>query len=266
MAKHDTELSVRVAMIQVLEAIDKHSLLDDDQRESLCLLIFDQQHRVRKAISPFVQSIWHETVAQRSVRRRGGDERERSFANAKALTTLLVSWEKALSKTGGLLQSEDGSGTRTTPEGAASVDVEMTILASEQRSRISLAIEALWDHVDVVKNWEAIIQLLLLDHSNTVGTESVPASASKLRKKSKASPSQKRRGEDDEDVADEAWRLEETEETVLLNVLLASLQKTYADSMNKKAVSLFTRFRLERQLIYEHSPMQMLYGMTSLGS
>ena len=250
MAKHDTELSVRVAMIQVLEAIDKNSLLDDDQRESLCLLIFDQEPRVRKAISAFVQRIWQETVAQRLVRRSGRDERERGFANAKALAMLLVSWEKALARTGEPLQSDEVSGTETTSRRAASVDVDVTILAAEQRSRISLAIDALWDHVDIVKHWEAILQLLLLDHSNNVGAESAPASASKLRKKSKVSPRQKRKGEVDEDVTDEAWRLEETEETVLLNVLLASLQKTYADSMNKKAVSYLCGFRLERPLIY----------------
>ncbi|KAF8337116.1 uncharacterized protein EI90DRAFT_3044949 [Cantharellus anzutake] len=232
MAKHDTELSVRVAVIQVLEAIDKNALLDDDQRALLCLLIFDQEPRVRKAISAFVRRVWDETVAQRLVKRNAHDDRERSFAGAKALALLLVNWENVLAKTGVPLQSEDGSGTRVTSKEPSSFDI--MVLAAEQKSRVALAIEALWDQIDVIPNWEAILQLLLLDHSGNVTAESVVASASKLRKKSQASPRKKRKGEDDEDIADEAWRLEETEETALLNVLLASLQKTLADSVSKK--------------------------------
>ena len=41
MATSDIEISVRIAVIQVLSAIDDASLLEDDERDKLCLLIFD---------------------------------------------------------------------------------------------------------------------------------------------------------------------------------------------------------------------------------
>jgi cohesin complex subunit SA-1/2 len=44
MATGNTELVVRVAVIQVLETIDGHSLLEDEEREKLC---FDEEPKVR---------------------------------------------------------------------------------------------------------------------------------------------------------------------------------------------------------------------------
>lgn len=243
MATNDTELSVRVAVIQVLSAIDSNSLLEEDQRETLCLLLFDQEPRVRKAVSGFVHGVWEESVNQRLVGRRGGDkEHEKGLAGTKALATLLVNWDAALAKRGGV--EEEDSQSQTVGDAFVSErrTQEIAVLGNSRKSRMTLAVEALWDEVDVVRDWEILLELLLLDHSagSSDGTDTSGA-VSKLRKKQKVQ-STPRKGKTsasntgDDDAVDEAWRLEENEETVLVEVLLACLRKTLADASTKKGV------------------------------
>lgn len=234
--------------------------MDEDQRASLCVLIFDEEARVRKAVSGFVKGIWEETVEERLVGRDDDDDEEQGsaskLAGAKALASLLVSWERALLKqspstleTSSQL-SEQASDTPTQQAVAASLS------ATQQASkgRTALVVEALWDDVDAVRDWQTLLDILLLDHSGSgAGDDSLP-STSKIRgKKSKsvASPVKKSRaknrgirsspargGEDeDEDVVDEAWRLEEDEEPALVEVLLACLQKTLSEEATRKGVS-----------------------------
>ena len=62
MAIGDTDLAVRVTVMQTLGSIDAHGLLDEEQRERLCLLVFDEEAKVRKAVAPFVRGVWDEVV------------------------------------------------------------------------------------------------------------------------------------------------------------------------------------------------------------
>ena len=242
MATNDTELSVRVAVIQVLGAIDANSLLEEDQRETLCLLLFDQEPRVRKAVSGFVHGVWEESVNQRLVGRRGGDkEHEKGLAGAKALATLLVNWDVALAKRGGVEEEESQSQAARDIFVSERRTQEIAVLGISQKSRMTLAVEALWDEVDAVRDWEVLLELLLLDHSAGATDGAGPSGAvSKLRKKQKVQNTP-RKGKTpapngDDDAVDEAWRLEENEETVLVEVLLTCLRKTLADASTKKGV------------------------------
>ena len=70
MAMSDTELSVRIAVVQVLQAIDEHGLLEDEQRERLCLLVFDEEHKIRRTVGGFVKGVWQESVEERLVGRK----------------------------------------------------------------------------------------------------------------------------------------------------------------------------------------------------
>ncbi|KAF8314489.1 hypothetical protein DL93DRAFT_2097241 [Clavulina sp. PMI_390] len=254
-ATSDTDLAVRVAVIHVLRAIDAASLLDEDQRSELCVLIFDEEARVRKAISGFVKGIWEETTKERLVGRDDADDEDSpasKYAGAKALASLLVSWERALSRRATTGASDDTSQMSELPDDQQTS--HQTLAASlsslSQRGRTALAVEALWDEVDAVRDWESLLEILLLDHSGAGAVEKNAPSTSNMRKKGSSSvvatPAKKRRAngrapatpakanDDDEDEVDEAWRLEEDEERALVEVLLACLQKTLADEGSKK--------------------------------
>ena len=97
----------------------------------------------------------------------------------------------------------------------------MSVANGESKSRIAFAVEALWDDVEPVRDWEALLDVLLLDHS-PVGM------------------GRKRKGKGREEAVDEAWRLEEVEEATLLEVLVTSLSKARADAVaSTKKVCLF---------------------------
>lgn len=231
MARRDVELPVRVAVVQVLGAIDGHGLLDDEQREELCLLVFDGEAKVRRAVSGFVRGVWEDALEERLLGRKASDQ-EKGRAGAKVLGTLLVKWGKGLDRAHADAESgaEDAEGETESQSslgagaGAADRVREPALLVGvEREGRIALAVEALWDEIDPIGDWEALLELLLLDHS---AAEEAPTTG---RRRKKAQASQ-------DTVVDEAWRLEEVEESVLLQVLVSALRKAKADATGAKKV------------------------------
>ncbi|KAI0058337.1 hypothetical protein BV25DRAFT_1283433 [Artomyces pyxidatus] len=224
MATGDTELSVRVAVIQVLGAIDGHGLLEDEQRESLCLLVFDEEAKVRKAVSSFVRGVWDDLVEERLIGKKASKQ-EKERAGVKALGTLLVRLGKALDKVVDRSEDDDTSDELNAVEGTShpkGVREVAALMGAEHRGRTALAVEALWDEVEPVSDWEALLDVLLLDHSaGDAGQE--PRGRRTKGKQPSADSS-----------VDEAWRLEEVEEAVLLEVFVAALRKAKADASGVK--------------------------------
>ncbi|KAH9996308.1 hypothetical protein BJV77DRAFT_175068 [Russula vinacea] len=223
MATRDTELAVRVTVIGVLGAIDAHQLLEDEQREELCMLVFDEEAKVRKAVSAFVRGIWAEIVEEQLAGGKAGKQ-ERIRAGIKALGKLLVRLAKPLGKKAIVAEDEEESPNRATPcPMSRRVREVATLIGTEQRGRIALAVEALWDDVESVSDWEALLEVLLLDHS--AGSETIHESRGRRSKSNKGST---------DSVVHEVWRLEEVEETVLLEVFVASLGKAKASAAAAK--------------------------------
>lgn len=116
------------------------------------------------------------------------------------------------------------------------------------RGRLGLAVEALWDDMDVVRDWAGILDMLILDHSAS-GSNDDSDKVRSTRKAGKMSSMKKRgkqmngnaeqqygSGDDDDDDStststrvDQSWRLSEAEEGALLEVLVASLRRTRKD-------------------------------------
>lgn len=219
MAGGDTELSVRTAVIGVLSAIDTSALLEDEERERMCLLLFDAEARVRKAVSGFVAGVWQEVAEERlsAAAGRNKSEKVKSRAGVKALAMLLVKWSKALDRA-----SEAAEEDSETGEGVPTRRIHLPSSSEiDLKGRTVLAVEALWDEVDAVNDWECILDVLLLDHSasrdeDLDGPDSLVESA--------------------RNTVDPAWRLSEVEETVLLEVLVASLRRTNLASTTAKKV------------------------------
>jgi cohesin complex subunit SA-1/2 len=219
MATRDTELAVRVAVIGVLGDIDAHQLLEDEQREELCMLIFDEDVKVRKAVSEFVRGVWAEMVDEHLASGKVGTQ-GRTRAGIKALGKLLVRLAKPLDKKAIVTEDDEESLNGVTPSPMLRRVREVAALVgTEQRGRIALAVGALWDNVESVSDWEALLEVLLLDH--TAGSDPIQGPRGRRLKGSKGSA---------DSTAGEAWRLEEVEEAVLLEVFVASLGKARASA------------------------------------
>ncbi|KAI0634280.1 hypothetical protein C8Q77DRAFT_1110838 [Trametes polyzona] len=223
MAVGDIELSVRVAVIHVLQTIDGHGLLEDEQRQQLCLLVFDEEARVRRAVSGFVKGVWEETVDERLVGRRPSDADKRK-AGVKALGMLLVNWGRALDKSQGEGDgdSEDGMDLGEGSSKRVRAKEVASLVGTNPKGRTALVVEALWDEVDPVRDWETLLDVLLLDHSAAGEDGGRPSSRSTGKQAAGNS------------AVDEAWRLEEVEEAILLELLVASLRKALADAASAK--------------------------------
>ena len=232
MATGDTELGVRVAVIQVLEAIDGHSLLEDEEREKLCLLVFDEEAKVRKAVSGFVRGVWDDSVDARLIGRNKPSKEDRERAGVKALAMLLVKWGKVLDMIVGESDEDkdgvDEEGNVGNGNSRPSRKEVAALIAKDQRGRMALAVEALWDEVEPVSDWDGLLDVLLLDHS-AAGVDDDVQGGSRGRR---ARANGKVNAQDS--AVDEVWRLEEVEETVLLEVLVAAFRRAKMEVGSKK--------------------------------
>ena len=214
MATSDVDVSVRVSVIQVLRSVDRHGLLEDDQRGKLCLLIFDEDPRIRKGVSGFVKGVWEDEVSERAAGKKlsGGEKQQ---AEVKSLASLLVKWGKALDK---LTIREDSSEDEESPSkrmrGVASV------MDPGKKGRTALAVEALWEEIAPISDWEGLLDLLLVDHS-AAAEEEAPSSSS--------SPNGRT-------VVDAAWRLSEAEEAITLELFTGSIRKAVGEAAAAKKV------------------------------
>ncbi|EGO01292.1 hypothetical protein SERLA73DRAFT_87834, partial [Serpula lacrymans var. lacrymans S7.3] len=222
MATGDTELTVRIAVIQVLSAIDGHELLEDAEREKLCLLVFDEEAKVRKSVSGFVRGVWKDLIQQRLVGKKPSDK-DKERTGIRALGILLVKWSKALDKVMEGADDESVSSIEGRSTRIRSANPAAHFIDANQKGRTALAVEALWDEVEAVNDWEALLDVLLLDHSAN-DDESLDGSPSLL------SPTK-------QNSIDDVWRLQEVEESVLLEVLVATLRRAKIPSAGSKKVS-----------------------------
>jgi cohesin complex subunit SA-1/2 len=235
MATSDVDLSIRVAVIHVLGDIEVHFPLEEEQKGKLCLLLFDEEAKVRKAVSPLVRAVWEEEAEEQVNRQHKPSDKDKERIGFKILASILVKWGKALDILAGDNEdseigddARDGEDIVNGPSRRANRRKEViALVGSEERGRISLAVEALWDEVEPIGDWEALLDLLLLDHSaseedSQVGT----APRARVRANGKKHT--------DDFVVDDAWRLEENEESILLEVMVAAITRAKEESTGGK--------------------------------
>jgi cohesin complex subunit SA-1/2 len=115
--------------------------------------------------------------------------------------------------------------------------------------------------VDAVGDWETLLDVLLLDHSSAADA---PAPARRGKPNGKAAKSS------EEGLVDEAWRLEEEEETVLIEVLVASLHhaKISAKKVGSSSVSLlvylFFNSQGEEETVTNYITRALIKGLPRL--
>ncbi|KAN0066163.1 cohesin complex subunit [Thecaphora frezii] len=230
MATGDVDLSVRIATISVLVLIDRHDLLDEEQRDSLATHIFDVEPKVRTAVASFVASILEDEVRERSEALGGRSAAAKKPANRqdessaevaklrlKCLASLLVKYGHRLDTADpstGDLDADEGDPTSASIQKQAE-DLK-TMIDGAKEGRVGMAIEALWDAVEEIQEWQPLIDLLLLDHSHRGEQGSANGSGGSTSAKG-----------GDQNLAPESYRLDAEEEAVLVEALVSILRKTY---------------------------------------
>nr|WJN25059.1 sister chromatid cohesion subunit [Sporisorium sorghi] len=217
MATSDVELGVRIAAINVLVMIDKHDLLEDEQRDLLATHIFDVEPRIRNAVASFLANILDEMVSEGATelestsaasKKKGkqAEEQQQELAKLrfKCLAELLV-------KYGHRLDAQDTDATASAAERGLSDELSV-VIDGVKEGRVGMAVEALWDAVEDLQHWKPLIDLLLLDHS------------------AKKAGGQRKGNAAAENAAPEVYRLETEEEAILVEALVAILRKTYASA------------------------------------
>ncbi|KAJ1301134.1 hypothetical protein OPQ81_003546 [Rhizoctonia solani] len=218
MAAQDSDVGVRVAVARVLTDIDTQGLLEEEEQAPLCLLVFDVEARVRKAVAGFVRGVWEASVEEKLQGRNSkGKEREKDKqrAGVKCLLSSLVEWIKLADATSNTTnETEDDPDSSQQPpqtQQTSGAVVSLLLNSTGTKSRIALAVSALWDELDVLREWNALLDHVLLDHSGGLGAEIV------------SSPSKRRAAKGPEPGEDPAWRLTEAEESVAMEVVIAVL-------------------------------------------
>ncbi|GAA6003229.1 hypothetical protein JCM10207_001811 [Rhodosporidiobolus poonsookiae] len=271
MALGEHDLAVRVQAIHVVRQIDAQGLLTDQQRDEVAQLVFEREKRVRTAAAEFWKGVVEEEVdgrkadveAQRKTAkgRKVGGRKGKEQAQAqdkmvqfKVLAELLVKYGKELDGPADADAVEDEEDDDLRRRKSQQDDEDALMLAPTDadadptktvpRGRVAFAIEALWDGVDALRDWEALLGFLLRDHSAGV-EEGSPAAVAKGKKtpvkKGKGRGKGKKgeaEGEEDEEMEDaeeededeqeeipEKVKLTEEEETLMLEVLLAALTR-----------------------------------------
>ncbi|SCV69509.1 BQ2448_2529 [Microbotryum intermedium] len=227
MAIGDVDTAIRVQTIQVLRQMENHGLLDEDQSDEIAKLVFETEPRVRRAAADFFTKVWKEEVAESEKEFSTG--RETSAASKKkgtgvsaetkkqirlkTLAEMLIKYGNAIDGVDEGEDEDETSGDGDTAEKPDMADIKT------HHGRVAFAVEALWDRLDTVQEWQAIMDFLLLDHSGA-------SSGKGGRKNGKGKAKQAAEG----DEVEESCKLTEEEETLLVEVLVASITRLIAAS------------------------------------
>lgn len=189
MALRDIDTNVRSNALAVIADIDKSGILEDENgipNLQISRLIFDKEPKVRRAVGGFVRSLWEQRV----------DSLKSEWSAAKPAIK-----KRAGKVTDDEMEARFGYKALATLllETAESIDKAGDQAESSKQAerfnaalagRATAAVEALWDTFEELEQWENLVEYLLLDHSQ----------------------------------AGDIWLLEEQEESLLLQVLVACIK------------------------------------------
>ncbi|WWC72404.1 uncharacterized protein I206_106366 [Kwoniella pini CBS 10737] len=193
MALRDVDHAVRVTAIHVITAIDKTGILadeDESDREKVARLIFDQDPRVRKAVGGFVINLWEEQKENLKTEWSGARAAKKKRANKVWEDDMAsnLDW-KALASL--LVETSQSLDAPIEPSSSSQQPI-LPASTTNVLTRASAAVESICSSYELWQDWQGLTNYLLLDHSTS-----------------------------DQDM----WLLSEDEETFMLQVLIALIQR-----------------------------------------
>ncbi|KAI1776228.1 STAG-domain-containing protein [Hypoxylon cercidicola] len=214
MATRDSDVSVRVAAIGVVDILRASGMLDPQEIDSVNKLLFDSEVRVRKAVVGFFSALVQEFTENKIDEIGGsealdevfGEEEEddydslrKDWINIKALAENFAVYDAQL--------NEEQDEIRHGLDVAADV-----VNANMPDSRIALATQVLYEKIPEINNWQILAGYLLFDHSTSAksGSRSKTHTVEAVTKRTVAP--------------------EPREEAILLDVLAAAVKEGLAPS------------------------------------
>ncbi|KAF9162211.1 hypothetical protein DFQ26_003750 [Actinomortierella ambigua] len=226
LALGDADLNVRLAAIRLLTLADQHGQLETEDQQRVASMIFCTQPKIRKALAKFIQG----RVAEDEVAKRIAECEMHVDANANAADPqagLKKDWIELKSLASFFVKVGQQLAAAAENEQVSKEAARVRMIDEAKTGRIALAVEALWSDMEILKNWKTITEYLLQDHTSGEGNKTVTASTSAITSSSSSSSSTTTSPPNvglSSLTAD--YRLEDEEEAVLLEVLVASIQLT----------------------------------------
>ncbi|KAF1957699.1 STAG-domain-containing protein [Byssothecium circinans] len=223
-ATRDANVNNRASAVELLDVLREAGFLEPDDIDTVGKLIFDSEARVRKAVVGFFAENVN-AAYDLLIDDMGGQE---ALDEALALPdddeeyqNPRLEWLKMKCLVQQLLSYDEDTGLPSQLERIIPYGGELGLVAVGIESRFSLAAQALYDAIPEVRSWEVLAGYLLYDHSQT---------------KENAT------GDDAESLLRQNCKLEENEETALLDIInsavrlrLQRLAESHKDKKKTKA-------------------------------
>ncbi|KAJ5800230.1 uncharacterized protein N7518_002298 [Penicillium psychrosexuale] len=241
MAVQDADVSVRVAAIELLNHLREAGLLEPNDIDTVGRLVFDLDTRIRKTAGRFfvanVQDAYESITDEvgEEIAELLADDDEDDYESPKH------SWIKfkCLAE---LFQAYDDQQAEQQPEPLS----RDTLLGAAVESRFALATEAVYPHLEELSQWPSLAGYLLYDHSQITDTPSEDDTAGAVKK---------------------MYRMEEGQESILLEVLCAAVKlrvldiaKSDTDKRGRKTKALEAKIS-ELQEELSHNLAQIIPGL-----
>lgn len=214
MATRDSDVSVRVAAVGVVDILRASGMLEPEEVDSVSKLLFDSEARVRKAVVGFFSALVQELVDNKIDEIGGSDALEEVFGDEDEgeYDTFRKDWIniKALAEN---LAVYDSQLNEEQDEIRHGLDVAADVVnANTPDSRIALATQVLFEKIPEINNWQILAGYLLFDHSTSAksGSRSKTNSIEATTKRAVAPESR--------------------EEAILLDVLAAAVKESLMPS------------------------------------
>ncbi|KAG0141898.1 hypothetical protein CROQUDRAFT_82784 [Cronartium quercuum f. sp. fusiforme G11] len=263
----EPNFKLRIITLEVLTLIDKFSgLLLKNQRFDLLKLIYYQNFKIRNSIANFFNNYLNEFYDSRRIKlnfninpnlissnsinnNKFKLEEIEKWLKLKCLAKLLIkcgSQKVSNSNNDDNHEDEDHGTSSQSSEDEdedliESIDDSLTnmtlrITNFPEKGRVALAVESLWEEVKILQDWESMANYLLLDHS--ASNHQTKSSNIKNRRISVAmtqDESANIEGQDSGTVeVEDSCKLSEAEESLLIEVFVASLRKAASVLTNEE--------------------------------
>lgn len=214
MATRDSEVSVRVAAIAVVDILRGSGMLEPEEVDSVSKLVFDSEVRVRKAVVGFFSELVQEFIDNKIDEVGGNDVLEELFGEQEEddYDSVRKDWIniKALAEN---LAVYDAQLDAEQDEIRHGLDVAADVVnATVPESRIALAAQVLYEKMPEISNWQVIAGYLLFDHTTSSKSRSSKSNSTEVAVKKAVSP-------------------QPQEEAILLEVLATAVKENLAPSM-----------------------------------
>ncbi|OAA66123.1 STAG-like protein [Cordyceps fumosorosea ARSEF 2679] len=170
----DSEISVRVTAISVIDTLRAAALLEPSEIDAIGRLVFDNEIRIRKAVVNFFGACI-EDVKEGKVEELGGQEAldEVDGGDEDDFESPRKEWLdiKCLAETLAIYNAQVDEAQQN--NAFIGTEVSLDLLESvAPETRITLAAQALYDKIPEIKSWEILAGYLLFDHSTSTKSRS----------------------------------------------------------------------------------------------